>query len=121
MAEAMAELPAKFEEKIVRVICLDTIVETPVRMLIVGKSLNQHKIVDLDFTRFIDRLRFDPFEPGAKTTVHLVKVDFWVNEPARELLCGCEGILTNHLSSKLNMTSAKLEKIFEKLGLDSEA
>ena len=90
-------------------------------MLILGRSLRQHEIVDLDVTRFRETIRFDPFEPGAKTfTVHTVKVDFGSNEPARELLCVGEGIMTEHLSSDEIITSAKLLKTFSKLGLDSE-
>ena len=91
-------------------------------MLILGKTLKQHEIVDLDVTRFIDTIRFDPFEPGATTfTVHTVKVDFGSNEVDRELLCGGEGIMTEHLSSDEIITSAELLKTFSKLGLDSEA
>ena len=120
MLEVMAVLGAKFDEKIVRVICLATRFRKPARMLILGKTLKQHEIVDLDVTRFIDTIRFDPFEPGAKTfTVHTVKVDFGSNEPARELLCGGEGIVTERLSSDEIITSAKLLKTFSKLGLDS--
>ena len=112
----------KFESKIVRVVSLNSRFRQPARMLILGKTLKQHEIVDLDVTRFIDTIRFDPFEPGAKTfTVHTVKVDFGSNEVDRELLCGGEGIMTEHLSSDEIITSAKLHKTFSKLGLDSEA
>jgi hypothetical protein len=116
-----AKFSAKFNEKIVRVICLATDVKAPARMLILGKSLKHHEIVELDFKRFIDKIRFDPFEPSDKTfTIHTVKVDFWKNGTASELLAGCEGILTEHLSDHESMTSAELLNTLSELGLDCE-
>ena len=112
----------QFDKKTVRVISLAKRVRKPAFRLILGKSVRDHEIVELDFRRFSDTLRFHPFESGGKTfTIHTVKVEFWSNEPAREFLSGCEAILTEHLSSDEIITSAKLQKTFAKLGLDSEA
>ena len=112
----------KFESKIVRVVSLNSRFRQPARMLILGKIQKWHEIVELDFMRFIDTFHFDSFEPLAKNfTVHTVVVDFWTNEPARQLLSGCAGILTEYLDSMEDISSAQLRWIFSKFGLDSEA